>query len=114
MFDFVFNPLRSILRGAEHEVEEITPVQKTEQDILATVQAVERATDSIEHHVEVIERLATSVDPLKDSVNNLTATMRDLVNILGPIAAAEHEAHGVERFFGRHHEQPDAVEQHPD
>jgi hypothetical protein len=62
----------------------------------------------------VIDQLATSVDPLKDSVNDLTATMNDLVKILGPIAAAERRVHDVERFFGHHRRESDAVDSHRD
>lgn len=47
-------------------------------------------------------------------MNNLTATMNDLVKLLGPIAAAEHGVHDVEHFFGRHRHHPDAADQHQD
>jgi hypothetical protein len=122
MLDFVFNPLRSSLRSflgvAEHEAAETTPVQRTEEELPATAHAIKGATESIEHNVEVIERLAeqlaTTIDPLKDSVNDLTATMKDLVKILGPIAAMEHGVHDVERFFGHHRHQSDAPDSRPE
>jgi ABC-type transporter Mla subunit MlaD len=102
MFDFIFRPLRAALGAAEHEVS--APIAEGEHEILDTVTAIHRATESIEHHVQVIEGLATSVTPLTDSVNQLTATMRDLVAILAPMGEAEHDVeHGVQRvehFFG--------------
>src|SRR5205823_2106569 len=115
MLDVLFRPLRAALGTAEHEVAH-SPLQRTEEDILDTVNALRRATDSIEHHVEVIESLATSVTPLTESVNTLTATMTQLVAVLAPLAAAErgvaaaergiheaeHEVKGIERLFGRH------------
>ncbi len=67
--------------------------------ILDAVNAIQRATDSIERHVEVIEGLATSVGPLTDSVDRLTATKGDLVSLLAPMGAAEHEVQRVEGFL---------------
>jgi hypothetical protein len=122
MLDFVVNPLRSSLRSflgiAEHEAAETTPVQKTEEDLPAVAHAIKGVTESIEHNVAVIEQLAeqltTTVGPLKDSVDNLTATMTDLLKLLGPIAAAERGVHDVEHFFGRHRHHPDAPDSHRD
>jgi hypothetical protein len=103
MLDILVRPLRSFLGAAEHEV--ATPLEDTEREILDAVNAIHRATDSIEHHVEVIESLATSVGPLTDSVNQLTATMVDLVALLAPMGEAQHGVKRVERFFGfRQHE----------
>ena len=110
MFDLIFRPLRSAVRAVERELE--SPVVDTERELLVAVNAIERASDSIEHHVEVIEGLATSVEPLTESVNQLTATMRDLVQILAPMAGAERDVkdaehavsqaeHGLARFFER-------------
>jgi hypothetical protein len=101
MLDFFFKPLRSIVGAAEQEVETLKPIEETERELLGAVKALERTTDSLEHHVEVIEQLATSVDPLKDSVNNLNATMVDLVKVLAPLAAAERDVGKIEHFFGR-------------
>ena len=122
MLDFVLSPLRSSLRSflgvAEHEAAKTTPVQKTEEELPDIAHAIKGATESIDHNVDVIEQLAeqlaTSVDPLKDSVNNLTATMNDLVKLLGPIAAAERGVHDVGHFFGRHRHPPDAADSHRD
>jgi hypothetical protein len=102
MFDFLLKPLRSFLGVAEHEVETMGPIEETENEILGAVEALRGATESIEHHVEVIEGLATSVTPLTESVNQLNATMIDLVKVLGPLAGAERGVEGVEHFFGRH------------
>lgn len=105
MFDFVLKPVRSVVRAVNQDA--LRPLEETERDTLEGVQALERATASIERHVEVIESLATSVGPLTESVDRLTDTMQDLVKMLGPIAAMEHEMgraeHGVqeaEHFFG--------------
>jgi hypothetical protein len=109
MLDFFFKPLRSIVGAAEQEVETLEPIEDTEREILGAVKALERTTDSLEHHVEVIEQLATVVDPLTDSVIALNATMVDLVRVLAPLAAAEREVGKIEHFFGRrHHSQPAA------
>ena len=70
--------------------------------MLDAVNAIGDATASIEHHVEVIETLATSVDPLRASVDRLTDTMQELVAMLAPLAAVEHDAHRVGHLFGRH------------
>jgi uncharacterized protein YoxC len=101
----MLKPVRSVVRAVNQDA--LRPLEETERDTLEGVEALERATASIEHHVEVIESLATSVGPLTDSVNRLTDTMQDLVKMLGPIAAMEHEVgraeHGVqeaEHFFG--------------
>lgn len=112
MFDFVLKPVRSAVRAVNTDA--LRPLEQTERDTLEGVQALERATASIERHVEVIESLATSVGPLTDSVDRLTDTMQDLVKMLEPIAAMEHDMgraeHGVqeaEHFFGfrRHKKQ---------
>lgn len=101
MLETIFRPLRSLLDVAEHAVTIHTPLEKTEEDILDTVKALHRATESIERHVQVIEGLATSVGPLTESVNELTSTMTSLVEVLGPLAAAEQGVKDVERFFWR-------------
>ena len=112
MFDFVLRPVRSVVRVLSEDA--VNPLEQTERETLDAVRAIDRATESIEHHVEVIETLATSVGPLTASVDRLTETMRDLVETLGPLAAAEHELrraeHGVEqseRFLAfRRHRKP--------
>ena len=112
MFDFLLRPLRSVGRVLNEDA--FKPLEETERETLDAVRAVDRATQSIEHHVEVIETLATSVAPLTASVDRLNDTMRALVEVLGPIAAAEHEfhraEHGVEEaehLFGfRRHRKP--------
>jgi hypothetical protein len=97
MLDFLLRPVRSVLGAAEQEVER--PIAAPEHEILDTVEALRHTSESIEHHVEVIEGLATSVGPLTESVDRLTDTMRDLVQLLAPMAAAENEVHQAERFF---------------
>lgn len=97
MLDHVLWPIRTVRRAVESEVS--TPLEETEHEILDAVDAIHRATDSIERHVEVIDGLASSVGPLTDSVDRLTATMRDLVELLAPMAAAERDVQRAERFF---------------
>jgi predicted nuclease with TOPRIM domain len=112
--DFVLKPVRSVVRAVNEDA--LRPLEETERDTLEGVEALERATASLERHVEVIESLATSVGPLTESVDRLTDTMQDLVKMLGPIAEMEREMgraeHGVEEaehFFGfrRHKKQPE-------
>ena len=104
MLEFVIRPIRSVLGVTEQDVvDAVHEARDVEENMLDAVHAIENATTSIEHHVEVIETLATSVDPLRASVDRLTDTMQELVAMLAPMAAAEHEAHRIGRFFGRHH-----------
>ncbi len=123
VFDFVLRPVRAVLRSAGQEV--VQPLEDTERETLGAVKAVDRATESIEHHVEVIETLATSVGPLTASVDRLTDTMQDLVKLLAPMAEAErgvaHVEHGItraEHFLGFHRhedvEAPEAPADHPE
>jgi hypothetical protein len=114
VFDFVLKPVRSVVRAVNEDA--LRPIEQTERETLEGVEALERATASIEHHVEVIESLATSVGPLTASVDRLTDTMQDLVKILEPLAGMEreigHAEHGIqeaERFFefGRHKKPPE-------
>jgi hypothetical protein len=103
MLDFVTRTVRSVLGDTEHDVADtVHETRDIESNMLDAVQAIENATASIERHVEVIETLATSVDPLRASVDRLTDTMQDLVALLGPIAAAEHEEQKLGRMFRRH------------
>jgi uncharacterized protein YoxC len=119
VFDFVLRPVRSVVRAVNEDA--LRPLEETEHETLDAVKALERATDSIEHHVEVIETLATSVGPLTESVERLTDTMQDLVKMLGPIAGAEREARRaeqgvehVEHMFGfRRHRKPPEPEAGP-
>ena len=58
MFDFVLKPVRSFVRAVNEDA--LSPLEQTEHQTLEAVKALERVTESIEHHVEVIETLATS------------------------------------------------------
>jgi hypothetical protein len=102
MLDLLFRPLRSALGLAEQELER--PIVDAEHEMLDTVAAIHRVAESIERHIEVIEGLATSIDPLKQSVNNLTATMGELVELLEPMGKAEvgvaHASQEVRHFLG--------------
>jgi hypothetical protein len=108
MLDFVGRTVRSALGVTERDVAEtVHDTRDIESNMLDGVEAIENATASIERHVEVIETLATSVDPLRASVDRLTDTMQDLVALLGPIAAVEHEEQKISRLFRRHrHDEP--------
>ena len=109
MLDFFARPLRSALGFAEHEA--ARPVVGAEQEIAAASSAAHRVADSIEQHIQVVEGLAASIAPLTDSVDKLTETMTDLVTLLSPMAAAEHEVEHVERLFGfRRHRKPTPTE----
>lgn len=72
MFDFVLKPVRSMVRAVNEDA--LRPLEQTEHQTLEAVKALDRATESIEHHIEVIETLATSVGPLTESVDRLTDT----------------------------------------
>jgi hypothetical protein len=102
MLDVFFRPVRSILGYGEKEMER--PVVQAEHEILDAVGALRQVTESIDHHVEVIEGLATSIDPLKESVNQLTATMSELVALIAPMGKAEigvqHASQEVRHFLG--------------
>jgi methyl-accepting chemotaxis protein len=107
MLDFVTRPIRWVLGVSEQDVvETVHETRDIEANMLGAVRAIESATASIERHVEVIETLATSVDPLRAAVDRLTDTMQELVTILAPMAAAEHEIQRVGRFFGRRRHEP--------
>ena len=86
VLDFVSRSLHPRCRGSVIS----KPLEQPEHELTLIVDVIHRAADSIDHHVEVIEGLATSVEPLKDSVNNLNATMIELVALMAPMASAEH------------------------
>src|SRR3954467_1741010 len=107
MLHFLTGPIRTVLGVTEREVvESVRETHDIEANVLGAVRAIESATASIEQHVAVIEGLATSIDPLRASVEALTASMQDIVALMAPMAAAEHEAHRVGHFLGRHHPGP--------
>jgi uncharacterized protein YoxC len=109
---FLFRPLAAIIRTLDQDA--IKPLEETERQTLDAVRVIEEATQSIERHVEVVETLATSVGPLTESVDQLNVIMRDLVDVLAPIAGAEQEVrqaeHEIEQaghlFRFRRHEEP--------
>jgi hypothetical protein len=104
LLDLALAPLRRLAGAVEHEVVERTTV---DDRILDGVEAVRRATDSIERHVEVIETLATSLPPLTESVTRLTEQLNQLMALTAPLAAAEREVSRLEHLFGRHRHHPD-------
>jgi hypothetical protein len=118
MLDFLTRPLQSVFGVTERDVvDSIKETHEVEANLLDAVHAIEKATDSIERHVEVIESLATSVDPLRASVDRLTDTLAELVAMMAPIGAAEHDVQRIGRIFGRHrHDEkpPDANTKPPD
>jgi len=102
VLDFITRPIKVVFGGTERDiVESVRESRDIEANVLDAVRAIENATDSIERHVEVIETLATSIDPLRASVDRLTDTLHELVAMLAPVGAAEHEMQRVGRFFGR-------------
>lgn len=108
VLEFLAAPVRAVFGATGHDLgETLHETRDIEAHMLGAVDAIEGATASIERHVEVIETLATSVDPLRASVDRLTDTMQELVAMLAPMAAAEHEMQRAGRFFGRHrHDEP--------
>jgi len=114
VLDFLSRPIRTVLGGTEQDVvESVRETRDIEANMLDGVQAIEKATASIERHVEVIDTLATSIDPLRASVDRLTDTLQELVAMLGPVGAAEQDMRRVGRLFGRHRHdgQPRAEDQ---
>lgn len=116
MIDQFFRPLRSVLGIAQQEMER--PLAGAEHEILHAVRALHRVAESVEQHVAVIEGLATSIDPLKKSVNDLTATMQELVTLMAPMGKAElgveHAEQEVKHFLGfRRHKNEAAVQAPP-
>lgn len=119
VLDFVLKPVRSAVGALNRDA--LEPLEDTERETLGAVEAIERATQSLEHHVEVIESLATSVGPLTESVDRLNDSVRALVEVLAPLAAAEHEVqraeHGAERVEHflrfRRHQPPAEPEETP-
>jgi hypothetical protein len=109
LLDPFVRSLRAFLGDAEREVMEHTPLAETrdiEANMLEAVQAVHRATDSIERHVEVIETLAQSLPPLTESVTVLSTQISELLRLTAPIASAEREVSRIEHLFSRHRHQP--------
>jgi len=103
MLDFVTRPIRWALGTTEREVvESIHEARDIEANMLGAVRAIEDATASIERHVETIETLATSIDPLRESVDRLAGTLQQLVTLLAPLGAAEHDVERLGRLFRRH------------
>jgi hypothetical protein len=106
--------LRAFLGDAEREVMEHTPLAETrdlEAKLLDAVEAVGRATDSIERHVEVIETLALSLPPLTDAVTLLSTQISELLRLTTPIASAEREVSRFTHLFGRHPHEQEAAPQ---
>ncbi len=115
MLDFVTRPIRTVLGGTERDVvESVRESRDIEANMLDAVEAIEKATASIERHVEVIDTLATSIDPLRASVDRLTDTLQELVAMLAPMGAAENDMRRVGRLFGRHrHDEPPRADDQP-
>lgn len=102
MLGLITRPIRWALGSAEHDVvESVHEARDIEANMLGAVRAIEEATASIERHVETIETLATSIDPLRGSVDRLADTLQELVKLLAPMAAAEHEVERMRSLFGR-------------
>jgi hypothetical protein len=49
VFDFVLKPIGSVVRAVNEDA--VKPLEDTERETLDGVKALERATESIEHHV---------------------------------------------------------------
>ena len=94
LIDAALSPLRAVLGVAEREAEHVLPVRDIEEiqeRVLDGVDAIRKATESVESHVAVLETLATSLPPLTDAVTQLTVQLGELLAVIAPIAAAERE-----------------------
>ena len=103
MLDFVFGRLRSVPRAGDRESVGERPLAEMEI-IREALEALHRATDSIEQYAEVIESLATSVRPLNDSLNQLTEMTEALVALMAPLGDAERGTRTVDSNGNRHDE----------
>jgi ABC-type transporter Mla subunit MlaD len=108
--DFASNAARSVLKllgGAEHEVEEHSPV---EAQLHEAVAAMHRAADSLDKHVEVLGGLAASLPVLTDALVKLSEQLGEALALAAPLEAAEREVAGIGHLFRRRHHGSDAGE----
>ncbi|MGA3360417.1 MAG: hypothetical protein ABSD82_00115 [Solirubrobacteraceae bacterium] len=104
--DFVGSAMRSTLKllgGAEHEVEEHTPV---EQPLHEAVAALHHAAESMDHHVEVLEAVAATLPELTGALVKLTEQLGEVLRMAAPLEAAEREVAGIGHLFRRRRSRP--------
>lgn len=112
MLDWARAALRSAIGAAESvevDVEaDVTSYSPTmvEGKMDEAIAAVHRAAQAAERQIEVLDGLAQSLIPLTESVTRLTDQLNGLLELMAPIAAAEHEASRVSGLFHRHRPPP--------
>ena len=108
MLDWARAALRSAIGAAESvevDVEaDVTTYSPTvvEGKLDEAIAAVHRAAEAAERQIDVLDGLARSLVPLTESVTRLTDQLNALLEVMAPIAAAEHEASRLSGLLHRH------------
>jgi len=103
LLDFARDAARSTLKllgGAEHEVEEHSPVEAPLKEAIA---ALHHAAESMDRHVEVLEAVAATLPELTGALVKLTAQLGEVLHMAAPLEAAEREVAGLGHLFRRRH-----------
>ncbi len=101
LFDLVGDAARSALKllgGAEHEVEEHSPIEEPVREAIA---ALHHAAESMDKHVEVLEGVAATLPALTDALVKLTEQLGEVLHLAAPLEAAEREVAGIGHLFRR-------------
>jgi hypothetical protein len=104
MLEFVKGAVRSTIGAAEHvedDVESHSPAA-IEAKLDEMIAVLHRTCESAQRHVEVAEGIASTLVPLTDSVTKLTEQIILLLQVMAPLASAEHDLSRVEGLFRRH------------
>jgi len=103
LLDFARDAARSTLKllgGAEHEVEEHSPVEAPLKEAIA---ALHHAAESMDRHVEVLEAVAATLPELTGALVKLTEQLGEVLHMAAPLEAAEREVAGLGHLFRRRH-----------
>jgi hypothetical protein len=103
LFDFIGDTARSALKlvgGAEHEVEQHSPVEAPLKEAIA---ALHHAAESMDRHVEVLEAVAATLPELTGALVKLTEQLGEVLHMAAPLEAAEREVAGLGHLFRRRH-----------
>jgi hypothetical protein len=103
LFDYVGDAARSALKllgGAEHEVEQHSPVEAPLKEAIA---ALHHAAESMDRHVEVLEAVAATLPELTGALVKLTEQLGEVLHMAAPLEAAEREVAGLGHLFRRRH-----------
>ena len=98
--DLAENAVRNVLalfEGAGREVERHTPLEEH----------IKESTGALHHTAESLEKLVDSLPALTDAVVGLSNQVSELMRLVAPLEAVEHEASRLGHLLHRHHE-PDA------